>query len=112
MRKTSVRELHIRTSELAGNESQLDVRRGVSWVGLLPQLVGLRRLVQLSRRKHVVVPLDGEPLPFAHLLPQRVSLAYILRPPPYFVETEVDPRHIDIWHGKIGIKLYRPFEKR
>ena len=61
----------------------------VSWVGLLPQFVGLRRLLQLSRREQVVVPLDVEPLPFAHLLPQLVSLAYILRPPPPFVEDEI-----------------------
>ena len=72
----------------------LTVRHGVSWVGLLPQLVGLRRLLQLSRRNRVVLPLNGEPLPFAYLLPQLVSLACILGRPPNFVEVEVEPHDI------------------
>ena len=69
------------------------VRHDVSRVGLLPQLVGLRRLLQLSGRVQVVVCLDGEPLPFAHLLPQLVSLARILRRPAGFVEVAVGGRH-------------------
>ena len=96
-------------SQFAGNESQDPVRRGVSWVGLLPEFVGLRRLVQLPRHHHVVVPLDIEPLPFAHLLPQRISLADILLPSLAFVEDEVDPSHNSVGDGKIRIKLYRAF---
>ena len=78
---------------------------------MLVQLVGLRRLLQLARRKRVVVPLDEEPLAFAYLFPQRVSLARIFGSPPHFVETAVGTRHPGVGHGKIRIKLRRPLEE-
>jgi hypothetical protein len=47
-----------------------------------PGLLG----ASVSRRVQVVIALDEEPLPFAYLLPQVVSLPCIFSSPPYFVD--------------------------
>ena len=95
-------------SQAAENESQVSVRLVVSWVGLLVQLVSRRRLLQFPRPKQVVYSLDVEPLPFAYLLPQRVSLACILGRPPPLDEAVVEIRHPAVGRCKTRIQVCRP----
>ena len=54
-------------SQEEGDHSQAHVIL-VSWIGLLLQLEGLCRFLQLSRRLEVIARLDSESLPLAHPL--------------------------------------------
>src|SRR5215469_13889701 len=96
-------------SKTDGNGSQVPVWHKVSRIGLLPQFVGLRCLLQLSGHVPIVEGLNAESLTFAHLLSQLVRLAGILCRQSYFVEVGLGNRQSEERLSKIRVEFYRSF---